>query len=70
MSDERSTERAAEAAADAAGEAYAAAEEAIKDGLDEANRFLQRQLDERPLTVAATALGVGLVLGLLLSRKS
>ena len=59
----------ASAAADAAGEAYAAAEEAIKDGLDEANRFLQRQLEERPLTVAATALGLGLVIGLLLSRK-
>ncbi len=65
MSDERSSD-----GAEAAGEAYAAAEAAIKDGLDEANRFLQRQLEERPLTVAATALGLGLVLGLLLSRKS
>ncbi|MBC7769131.1 MAG: hypothetical protein H7124_10125 [Phycisphaerales bacterium] len=56
---------------DQTSESLAAAEAAIKEGLDEANRYLQRQLTERPLTVAATALGVGVLVGVLLgSRRS
>lgn len=44
-------------------------EEALKDGLDEAHAFLKRHWEERPLAVAATALGVGLVLGMLLGGR-
>lgn len=44
----------------------AAAEAALKQGLGEAETYLKRQLEERPLTVAATALGVGVLIGLLL----
>lgn len=44
----------------------AAAEAALKHGLDEAETYLKRQLEERPLTVAATALGLGLLIGLLI----
>ncbi|HEX8902851.1 hypothetical protein [Vitreimonas sp.] len=62
--------RAAELAEDArerAEEAYEAAQDAIEDGLDEAHRYLKRQWRERPVAVAATALGVGILIGLLLN---
>jgi ElaB/YqjD/DUF883 family membrane-anchored ribosome-binding protein len=42
---------------------------AVEDGLDEAHRYLKRQWRERPVAVAATAVGVGLVLGLLLGSR-
>ncbi len=64
--------RAADMAEDAreqAEEAYAAAHAAIEDGLDEAHRYLKRQWRERPLAVAATAAGVGFILGLLLAGR-
>jgi ElaB/YqjD/DUF883 family membrane-anchored ribosome-binding protein len=67
---------AAEAAAELAEEARARAEEAyeaahaaIEDGLDETHRYLKRQWRERPITVAAATLGVGLVIGLLLGSR-
>lgn len=62
--------RAAELAEDArerAEEAHEAAQDAIEDGLDEAHRYLKRQWRERPVAVAATALGVGILIGLLLN---
>jgi hypothetical protein len=43
--------------------------EALEDGLDEAHRFLKRQWRKNPVAVAATVLGVGLVLGLLLGGR-
>ena len=42
---------------------------AVEDGLDEAHRYLKRQWRERPVAVAATAVGVGLVLGLILGGR-
>ncbi|MGQ0531309.1 MAG: hypothetical protein ACT4OF_01285 [Caulobacteraceae bacterium] len=66
------TSRAAELAEEArerAEEAYEAAHAAIEDGLDEAHRYLKRQWRERPVAVAATALGVGLMIGLLLGSR-
>lgn len=42
---------------------------AVEDGLDEAHRYLKRQWRERPITVAATAVGIGLILGLLLGSR-
>lgn len=45
------------------------AQNALEDGLDEAHRYLKRQWRERPLTVAATALGVGMIVGLMLGRR-
>jgi ElaB/YqjD/DUF883 family membrane-anchored ribosome-binding protein len=42
---------------------------AIEDGLDEAHHYLKRQWRERPVAVAATAMGVGLILGLLLGSR-
>lgn len=59
----------AEEARDRAEEAYEAAQAAVEDGLDEAHRYLRRQWKERPLAVAGTALGVGLVIGLLLGSR-
>lgn len=64
--------RAAEMAEEArarAEEAYEAAHAAIEDGLDEAHRYLKRQWRDRPLAVAATAVGVGMILGLLLAGR-
>lgn len=43
--------------------------EAAEDGLDEAHAFLKRQWSERPVAVTATALGVGLLIGLLLGSR-
>lgn len=68
MAKDRMT-RAAELAEDArerAEEAYEAAQAAVEDGIDEAHRYLKRQWRERPVAVAATAVGVGLLLGLLI----
>lgn len=59
----------AEEARDRAEEAYEAAHSALEDGFDEAHRYLKRQWRERPVAVAATAMGVGLVLGLLLASR-
>lgn len=41
--------------------------EAARDGLDEANKYLRRQWRERPVAVAATAFGLGMLLGMALS---
>ncbi|MGH6949582.1 MAG: hypothetical protein ACREH4_01820 [Vitreimonas sp.] len=59
----------AEDAHERAEEAYRAAHAAIEDGLDEAHRYLKRQWRERPLTVAAAAAGLGMILGLLLAGR-
>jgi ElaB/YqjD/DUF883 family membrane-anchored ribosome-binding protein len=59
----------AEEARERAEEAYAAAHEAVEDGLDEAHRYLKRQWRERPVAVAASAVGIGLVIGLLLGSR-
>lgn len=59
----------AEEARDRAEEAYEAAHAAVEDGLDEAHRYLKRQWRERPVAVAATAVGVGLVVGLLIGSR-
>jgi ElaB/YqjD/DUF883 family membrane-anchored ribosome-binding protein len=64
--------RAAELADEArerAEQAYEAAQEAVEDGLDEAHRYLERQWKHRPVAVAATAVGVGLLVGLLLGSR-
>jgi ElaB/YqjD/DUF883 family membrane-anchored ribosome-binding protein len=64
--------RAAELADEArerAEQAYEAAQEAVEDGLDEAHRYLKRQWKHRPVAVAATAVGVGLLVGLLLGSR-
>lgn len=71
--------KAADAASDAderaddplhsARETFETARDAVEDGLDEAHLYLKRQWRERPLTVAGAALGVGLLLGLLLSGR-
>jgi ElaB/YqjD/DUF883 family membrane-anchored ribosome-binding protein len=59
----------AEEARERAEEAYTAAHAAIEDGLDEAHRYLKRQWRERPLAVAATAVGIGMILGMLLAGR-
>jgi hypothetical protein len=68
MAKDRATRAAelAEEARERAEEAYEAAHAAVEDGLDEAHRYLKRQWRERPVAVAATAVGIGLVLGLLI----
>jgi ElaB/YqjD/DUF883 family membrane-anchored ribosome-binding protein len=50
-------------------EMFEDAHAAIEDGLDEAHRYFKRQWRDRPIAVAATALGVGLVVGLLLGSR-
>lgn len=57
----------AEEARERAEQAYQAATEAVEDGLDDAHRYLKRQWRERPLAVAATTLGIGVILGVLIS---
>lgn len=57
----------AEDAIEAAEEALEAAYEAAEDGLDEAHQYMKRQWRERPLAVAGAALGIGLIVGVLLS---
>lgn len=57
----------AEEAIEAAEEALEAAYEAAEDGLDEAHQYMKRQWRERPLAVAGAALGIGLIVGVLLS---
>ncbi len=65
MATERA-KRAAEEARARVEETYEAAHDAIEDGLDDAHRYLKRQWRERPVAVAATAAGIGLLLGLLI----
>ncbi|MEQ1819840.1 MAG: hypothetical protein ABL871_14655 [Terricaulis sp.] len=59
----------AEEARERAEEAYEAAHEAVEDGIDSAHRYMKRQWRDRPLAVAASAVGVGLVLGVLLGSR-
>lgn len=59
----------AEEARERAEEAYEAAHAAVEDGLDTAHRYMKRQLRDRPLAVTASAVGVGLILGLLLGSR-
>jgi ElaB/YqjD/DUF883 family membrane-anchored ribosome-binding protein len=54
---------------DRAEAAFDHAHTAIEDGLDEAHRYMRRQWRERPLAVAATALGVGLLAGLFIGSR-
>lgn len=68
MSKDRASRAAelAEEARERAEEAYQAATEAVEDGIDEAHRYLKRQWRERPLAVAATTLGIGVLIGVLI----
>jgi ElaB/YqjD/DUF883 family membrane-anchored ribosome-binding protein len=59
----------AEEARDRAEEAYEAAQAAVEDGIDDAHRYLKRQWRERPVAVAATAVGIGVLLGILLTSR-
>ncbi|MFN3465940.1 MAG: hypothetical protein ACK4X1_17875 [Terricaulis sp.] len=59
----------AEEARERAEEAYEAAHAAIEDGIDDAHRYMKRQWKERPLAVAGSALGIGIVIGLLLGSR-
>jgi ElaB/YqjD/DUF883 family membrane-anchored ribosome-binding protein len=60
----------AEGASGGDGESAAAAlQEELMNGFAEAESYLKRQLAERPLVVAAAALGVGVILGLLLGKR-
>lgn len=55
------------AAREQAEDAFDSIVEAAEDSGEYAHRYLRRQWKDRPVTVAATALGVGLLLGLLVS---
>lgn len=59
----------AEEAISAAEEALEAAYEAAEDGIDDARAYLKRQWRERPLAVAGAALGIGVILGVLISGR-
>lgn len=50
-------------------ETYKHAKGAVEDGLDDTHRYMKRQWKERPVAVAATAVGVGLLVGLLLGSR-
>lgn len=54
---------------DRAEEAFENAHKAVEDGLDEAHAFLKREWRERPVAVAATALGAGVIIGLLIGSR-
>jgi ElaB/YqjD/DUF883 family membrane-anchored ribosome-binding protein len=68
MSKDRASRAAelAEEARERAEEAYQAATEAVEDGIDGARRYLKHHWRERPLAVAATTLGVGVLIGVLI----
>ena len=59
----------AEAALEAARDALEAARDTVEDGFDDTRRYLKRQWRERPVAVAATAVGVGVLIGLLLGSR-
>lgn len=59
----------AEEARERAEEAYEAAHAAVEDGLDTAHRYMKRQWRERPLAVTASAVGIGLIVGMLLGSR-
>jgi ElaB/YqjD/DUF883 family membrane-anchored ribosome-binding protein len=42
---------------------------AVEDQIEDAYKILKRQCRENPLSVTATALGIGLVIGLLLGSR-
>lgn len=54
---------------DSAEEAFERAQAAVEDGFDEAHRYLKRQWRKRPVAVAATALGAGVIIGLLIGSR-
>lgn len=60
----------AEQAYERAEEAFEHAHDLLEDGLDEAHSYLKRQWRERPVAVAATAAGLGLLLGLLIAGST
>ncbi|MBK8545516.1 MAG: hypothetical protein IPL62_19495 [Caulobacteraceae bacterium] len=59
----------AEEARERAEEAYEAAHAAVEDGIDTAHRYMKRQWRDRPLAVTASAVGVGLIVGMLLGSR-
>lgn len=59
----------AQSARETAEDAFESARDAAEDGLDEVHAYLKREWQERPVTVAAAALGIGLVIGLLLGGR-
>ena len=59
----------AEEARERAEEAYEAAQSAVEDGIDTAHRYMKRQWRERPLAVTGTAVGIGLIVGMLLGSR-
>jgi ElaB/YqjD/DUF883 family membrane-anchored ribosome-binding protein len=65
----RHAEALADEVRDRAEEAFERAHEAVEDGLDEAHRYLRRQWRERPVAVAATALGAGVIIGLVIGSR-
>lgn len=44
--------------------------DAAGEGAEKAQAYVTRQMHDRPVTTAATALGAGILIGLLLSRRS
>jgi ElaB/YqjD/DUF883 family membrane-anchored ribosome-binding protein len=60
---------AAEDVGDAARIGAEAAVEAAEDGLSVAHQFLKRQWRERPLATAGAAVGLGVLLGLMMSKR-
>ena len=67
--DKSRAEEIAEDMRDHAEEAFERAQAAVEDGLDEAHRYLKRQWRERPVAVAAPALGAGVIIGLLIGSR-
>lgn len=55
------------AAREQAEDAFDSIVDAAEEGGEYAHRYLRRQWKDRPVAVAATALGVGLLIGLLVS---
>ena len=58
----------AESVADAARERAEVVREALNNGLDETYSYLKRQVQERPLAVLGVAAGIGVLIGLALSK--
>jgi ElaB/YqjD/DUF883 family membrane-anchored ribosome-binding protein len=59
----------AESMLDSGKHQFDTAMDATKTGMDQAQQFLSRTMNERPMTSTAIAMGVGLVVGMMIAGR-
>lgn len=60
----------AEDALESAVDAVEHAVDAVEEGIEEAQKLMRRQMRDRPLAVAATAMGIGVLIGLAIANSA